>query len=132
MARRGLRTHAICTTCTTSYRRRINPLPRARFWPGAWFPPWLVHVVVGSAVAVSVIWTSPLASAPLLFSTSPWSVSSRLVAEPILGDVPTLIGRGTYGCEYGACPTSLSVARGNGRRQFRDPPIVAASLAVGA
>ena len=30
----------------------------AGFWPGAWLPPLFVHVVVGSAVAVSVIRTS--------------------------------------------------------------------------
>src|SRR5215212_9680729 len=49
------------------------------FWPGAWVPPWLVHVVVGSAVAVSVIRTSPLprpASEPLAFNTRPWSAKT--------------------------------------------------------
>jgi hypothetical protein len=48
------------------------------FWPGAWLPPWFVHVVVGSAVAVSVISTSPLprpARDPLAFRTSPWSAN---------------------------------------------------------
>src|SRR5215208_4631166 len=51
----------------------------AGFWPGAWLPPWLVHVVAGSAVAVSVIRTSPLprpASAPVAFNTTPWSAKT--------------------------------------------------------
>src|SRR5262249_37894287 len=34
----------------------------AGFWPGDALPPWLVQVVVGSAVAESVISTSPLPS----------------------------------------------------------------------
>ena len=34
----------------------------AGFWPGAWFPPWLVHVDVTSAIASMVISTSPFPS----------------------------------------------------------------------
>src|SRR6266540_4323633 len=53
----------------------------AGFWPGAALPPWLVQVVVGMAVAVSVISTSPLprpASAPAASRVVPRSVNVGL------------------------------------------------------
>src|SRR5207253_4409488 len=57
----------------------------AGFCPGAWLPPWFVHVAVGFPVAVKVTRTSPFprpASSPAALSVRPLSVKAGRLWSP--------------------------------------------------